>query len=310
MNVRLSTMVLAFCLLASQFLRAGEQPATTSVRSLDGSWWLAIDPKNVGRQESWFSHPAPEAKPAKVPWIMQGTFPRYHGVAWYWRQFDAPANPHRHGRYLLRFWQVDYLAEVWLNGALVGKHEGGETPFVLDVTDHIRPGQSNRLAVRVLNPTNEMIDGICLNQTARRCKVIPFAAGATFDHGGITQSVELICAPALYVDDLYAVPRPGQTAGNLRVKAVVHNATRKTQKGCLNVAVSSARTGETTVALPPGTRVFARRLVVRDRPDDRQPASLAVERSVSVPRRRPGGRQRLEFVRRAVDALRLPRFSL
>ena len=123
------------------------------------------------------------AWPANVPWIMQGTFPGYHGVAWYWRDFAAPVNPHQGGRYLLRFWQVDYLAEVWLNGAPIGGHEGGETPFVLDVTDHIQPGQSNRLAVRVLNPTNEMIDGICLNQTGHRCKVIPFAAGATFDHG-------------------------------------------------------------------------------------------------------------------------------
>jgi len=249
MNVRLSTMVLAFCLLAPQFLRAGEQPATTSVKLLDGTWLLATDAKNVGRREGWFSQPAPGAKPAKVPWIMQGNFPGYHGVAWYWRQFDAPANPHRHGRYLLRFWQVDYLAEVWLNGAPVGRHEGGETPFVLDVTDHIRPGQGNRLAVRVLNPTHEMIDGICLNQTAHRCKVIPFVAGATFDHGGITQSVELMCTPALYVDDLYAMPRPGQRADNLHVTAVVHNATKKSQKGCLNLAVSSARSGETTAAL-------------------------------------------------------------
>ena len=49
---------------------------------------------------------------------------------------------------MLRFWAVDYLAEVWLNGRRVGAHEGGETPFVLDVTDAIKPGEGNRLAVR------------------------------------------------------------------------------------------------------------------------------------------------------------------
>ena len=65
----------------------------------------------------------------------------------------APANPHAGGRYLLRFWAVDYLAEVWLNGTRVGEHEGGESPFVLDVTDAIRAGGNNLLAVRVLNPT-------------------------------------------------------------------------------------------------------------------------------------------------------------
>ena len=61
-----------------------------------------------------------------MPWIIQEAFPGYHGVAWYWRDFNAPANPHAGGRYLLRFWAVDYLAEVWLNGVHVGGHEGGE----------------------------------------------------------------------------------------------------------------------------------------------------------------------------------------
>ena len=40
---------------------------------------------------------------------------------------------------LLRFWQVDYLADVWVNGVHVGQHEGGEDPFVCDVTDASSP---------------------------------------------------------------------------------------------------------------------------------------------------------------------------
>ena len=60
--------------------------------------------------------PVAEAKETEVPWIIQDAFPGYHGVAWYWRDFQAPANPHAHGRYLLRFWAVDYKADVWLNG--------------------------------------------------------------------------------------------------------------------------------------------------------------------------------------------------
>jgi len=27
-----------------------------------------------------------------VPWIIQDAFPGYHGVAWYWKEFEAPAN--------------------------------------------------------------------------------------------------------------------------------------------------------------------------------------------------------------------------
>ena len=84
----------AICSVAS-----AAEPSPRQVVSLDGKWHLATDPKNVGRQQTGFRR-RPEAKPAKVPWIIQGTFPGYHGVAWYWREFDAPANPHRRGRYL------------------------------------------------------------------------------------------------------------------------------------------------------------------------------------------------------------------
>ena len=94
---------------------------------LDGpAWLLAPDPANGGREQRWWEKPAAGAKATPVPWIIQEVFPGYHGVAWYWRDFVAPANPHADGRYLLRFWQVDYLADVWLNGVHVGRHEGGE----------------------------------------------------------------------------------------------------------------------------------------------------------------------------------------
>ena len=157
---------------------AAGAPVSTRFVSLDGNdWLLAIDPKNVGRQQRWYQSPRPQAKQTKVPWIIQQAFPAYHGVAWYWHTFTPPANPHHGGRYLLRFWAVDYLAEVWLNGKPVGGHEGGEGTFVLDVTDPVKPQETNLLAVRVLNPTNEPIDGIALAHVPRRCKAVPFRPG-------------------------------------------------------------------------------------------------------------------------------------
>jgi hypothetical protein len=229
---------------------AAEPPATSAVVSLNGSdWQLAVDPQNVGRQENWQRAPRPEAKPARVPWIIQGTFPGYHGVAWYWRDFTAPANPHPGGRYLLRFWQVDYLAEVWLNGKPVGGHEGGETPFLLDVTEAIKPGEKNRLAVRVLNPTLSPIDGISLYETARRCKVIPYGAGAGFNHGGITEPVELVLVPAVYIEDLFVTASPEKSTARVHLQATVRNACEQARKGTVDFTLASARDGETTAAL-------------------------------------------------------------
>ena len=192
-----------------------------SVICLDGNWLLATDAGNEGVEEAWFNQPVADAKPTRVPWIIQDTFPGYHGVAWYWRDFETPQNPHPQGRYLLRFWAVDYQADVWLNGKQVGTHEGGETPFTLDVTDVIVPGQSNRLAVRVLNPTHTPIDGIVLAETPHRNKALPYSAGSSYNHGGIVDSVELLVTPAVYITDVF--PRPDAGSGKIRVSLKVHN---------------------------------------------------------------------------------------
>ena len=115
---------LTVCIIALWFGSLAAGQTTGTVISLDGTGWqLATDPQNVGRDQKWFEAPRPEAKPTKVPWIIQDAFPGYHGVAWYWRDFTAPANPEPGGRYLLRFGAVDYLADVWLNGKHVGSHE-------------------------------------------------------------------------------------------------------------------------------------------------------------------------------------------
>ena len=81
----------------------------TAIVSLDGEWLLAIDPQNIGRDQQWYASPVQESKRTKVPWIVQEAVPGYFGgVAWYWRDFQAPTNPHEEGRYLLRFWTVSY----------------------------------------------------------------------------------------------------------------------------------------------------------------------------------------------------------
>ena len=227
-----------------------------SVLSLDGTWLLAPDPRNAGREEKWWEKPEAGAKPTKVPWIMQDAFPGYHGVAWYWRDFTPPANPHAGGRCLLRFWAVDYLAEVWLNGQRVGGHEGGEGVFVLDVTDVIKPEKPNLLAVRILNPNNERIDGIVLAETCHYAKAEPFHPGLTFNPGGIVDSVELILAPIARVEDLKV--RPDWKTGVVEVEANIRNASATSIRGRITLTIAPATNGQTLDAatlsreFPPG----------------------------------------------------------
>ncbi len=164
-----------------------------------------------------------EVKPTPVPWVIQNIFPGYHGVAWYFRTFQAPANPHVNGRYLLQFGAVDYLAQVWVNGYAVGEHEGGETPFTLDVTDAIRPGQENVLALRVLNPSEERrIDGFILKETCSGCKHDKISSNMVYNSGGIVGAVELLLVPQLRITDLHVLP--DWKTGEIRIRADLLNA--------------------------------------------------------------------------------------
>jgi beta-galactosidase len=163
------------------------------MQALNGEWRLATDPENCGRAERWFASTRDEAIVAAVPGVIQQVCPEYHGVVWYWHTFRA-AQPAAHERYLLRFGAVDYLADVWLNGQPVGGHQGVDTPFCLDLTSTLKPGDHNLLALRVLNPTDEPIDGIRLVKTPHLNKNHKnYQPGRSFNTGAIVAPVELDC---------------------------------------------------------------------------------------------------------------------
>ena len=242
-------------------------PKSTTVLTLDGDMWkIATDPTNVGREEKWFNAPKADAKSTKVPWIIQNIFPNYHGVAWYWRNFSVPPNPHSQGRFILRFRAVDYLAEVWVNGMKVGQHEGAETPFEFDVTDAIKPGEQNQLAVRVLNPTFEKIDGIGLAETARGIKHYPVTAGSVYNSGGIVDSVELLTTPVARVENIYA--KADWKTGELNLDVNLRNSSDKKIAGNIRVSVAPALGGSSqdtiffTSEMAPGDTVLRARLQV------------------------------------------------
>ncbi len=236
------------------------QLKSSRVASLDGTWLLAVDPDNIGRKRNWFNAPVPEAKPAQVPWIIQDAFPGYHGVAWFWREFVPAPLPEGTARFLLRFWGVDFSGEVWLNGMAIGQHEGGETPFVLDVTSVLKVGVTNRLAVRVLNPTHTPIDGLVLTQTPRQARVIPYSAGAAYNCGGITESVELLAVPLVRIEDLFALPDPN--SGVVQLQVTVQNTSGEPASRLLECSIAPAAAGETVLhtraerSFPPGRSVY------------------------------------------------------
>lgn len=62
----------------------------------------------------------------------------------------------------LHFAATFYQSHVWLNGKLLGTHEGGHTPYWFDISSTLRPGD-NFLAVELDNrPTAQTIPGFAL----------------------------------------------------------------------------------------------------------------------------------------------------
>lgn len=74
----------------------------------------------------------------------------YRGPAWYRKVLDIPESDQ--GKQLfVRFGSASTVADVYVNGTKLGSHRGGFTAFSFEITDHVRFGQSNLLAVRVSN---------------------------------------------------------------------------------------------------------------------------------------------------------------
>lgn len=105
----------------------------------------------------------------------------------YRRQLFVP-NQWQGKRLFLRFGGVMSVADVFVNGSLVGSHKGGRTAFALEITDKILFGSENTLLVEVSN--------------AYRSDVLPTSTEQNL-YGGIYRDVELIVTDKTTVSPLY-----------------------------------------------------------------------------------------------------------
>ena len=205
-----------------------------SVRtSLNGEWSFALDPVDAGVTQEWFKPGLPTDKwdAVTVPHCYS-TDPRYHyhtGTAWYLKKFAAVPLI-KDGRAFIRFDAAYYQTQVWLNGKLLGAHEGGYTPFEFDVTDLL--AADNLLAVRVNNAwSTTTIPGAKTKvgyQSLNYGQLFPW-----MNFGGITRPVTLITKPALYVDKVKVETTPDLVAKTARldIRAFVQNRSSQSWNG-------------------------------------------------------------------------------
>jgi beta-galactosidase/beta-glucuronidase len=119
---------------------------------LTGVWRFAFDDAGEGLAQRWFERPDRLTEQITLPYPPESRLSGihdtgFHPVLWHARTFDVP--PLQPGERLrLTFGAVDYAATVWVDGAVVGQHTGGHTPFSFDITDALRPDGEHWIVVR------------------------------------------------------------------------------------------------------------------------------------------------------------------
>jgi beta-glucuronidase len=169
--------------------------------NLNGKWQVIIDPAGAGDWRQVWKERKPEKKTDFFEYSFEGgpvfnvpgdfnsqmtELKYFEGTVWYKKSFDY--NPDKNKRLFLHFGAVNYLANVYLNGNLLGKHEGGFTPFQFEITNSVHYGE-NTIVVRVNN--QRLKDGI------------PGLGFDWFNYGGITRDVNLVETDNSFISDYF-----------------------------------------------------------------------------------------------------------
>ena len=122
-----------------------------NIHSLNGKWNAIIDLYDQGQRMKIYENRQPEGNidfyeyafegglRLNVPgdWNSQSPELKYYeGTVWYARHFDAKRLADK--RQFLYFGAVSYRSKVYLNGKEIAEHEGGFTPFQVEVTDLLK----------------------------------------------------------------------------------------------------------------------------------------------------------------------------
>lgn len=145
-------------------------------------------------------------------WEAQGFDRRSEGPANFRKTVTVPAG--WHGKKIqLQFDAVSYYAEIQVNGEPVGTHTGMWSPFALDVSEVVRFGQANELALTVFKPGERF---------PVRESLAGFLPDVSIPFGGIWQSARLVAFEGAALSDI-SLWSDAQT-GDVRVSAETHRA--------------------------------------------------------------------------------------
>jgi beta-glucuronidase len=196
--------------------------STRAGESLAGTWPAVIDPYGRGALAGIAPRDVRPETPSdlaefsfddglelEVPGDWNSQDPRlvfYTGTVWYKRTFEHLLGSGQ--RTYLWFGAAHYRATVYLNGRLLGEHEGGFSPFNFEVTGRLRSGE-NLLIVRV---DNDKLDDD-----------VPTPTTDWLNYGGLTRDVRLVQVPRVFVRT-WRIGLDPEDSGRITAEVVVDGA--------------------------------------------------------------------------------------
>jgi hypothetical protein len=215
---RLWLLLVLPCAIAGQTAGLGSEPSPRLELSLNREWKFSLGDfagaETPGfADETWSLVGLPHS--FSEPYFLSPEF--YTGYGWYRKHLTLPREG-KQKRSFLEFDGVFQVAEVFVNGRAVGRHQGGYTGFTFDITEFVRKGD-NILAVRVNNFWNP--------------ELAPRAGEHVFS-GGIYRNVRLVMTEPLHVTwygTFVTTPRVSVESGAVNVKTEIRN-DAATEKKC------------------------------------------------------------------------------
>lgn len=142
--------------VAADILPRPEYPRPQFVRAdwvnLNGKWEYTFDFSRSGMDRELFKSESFDGT-ITVPFAPQSElsgvgYKDFIPEMWYRRDLTVPES-WAGKKVILHFGAVDYVASVYVDGKIAGRHWGGSSPFSVDITRLTEPGKTHNLVVRV-----------------------------------------------------------------------------------------------------------------------------------------------------------------
>ncbi len=134
------------------------------------------------------------------------------GKAWYRKGFILP-NITKDKIIRLHFEAVFSKARIFINGKLAGYHEGGYTPFTIDITKYVNLTEVNFISVEVNNSWDEFSFPGSKVAEGGNAEIFPW-----YEFGGITRDVSLIVTNNIFIQNQKIEASPNINSGKAAVK--------------------------------------------------------------------------------------------